>query len=648
MTISTELEALDFLKATMDALSAHIVILDEAGMIVFANRAWKDFVKDAGEGGNYLEICEAACGQDSERAAATVAGVRAVISGLRDDYQLQYSWHGLGEKRWFNLKVTRVPGIGRTHVAVAHENITELKLAEELLGRRERELKSILDNMPAMIGYWDHDLRCVFGNSDYHRWFGIDPETMRGKHIREVIGDERYRLNLPYIEGALRGETQFFERAIPTPDGSDIRYSQASYIPDIQDGEVMGFFVLVTDVSRIKIAEQALREREQFLKLVIETEPECVKLLDRDGALLMMNRAGLNMIDAETFEMVKGHRMCELVNPEYREGFINLTRAAFEGNAGELVFEITGLKGRRLWLESHAVPLRNEQGTIISMIAITRDITIRKQALEALANKQQQLEMLNSSLEERISQAVAELRLKDRMMIQQSRQAAMGEMINNIAHQWRQPLNNLGLIQQNIEMSFNSGTLDEAELKTDLHSSMEIIKFMSRTIDDFRNFFRPDKQFQSFRLKDAVLLAQKFVSASLQHQGITVETDIDEGVYANGYPNEYAQVVLNILGNARDAFAANAIASPFIRIEGNIEDGAALLVVQDNGGGIDEGVIDRIFDPYFTTKGEDKGTGIGLYMSKVIIEKMAGRLTVRNIDGGAEFRVEIPARAATA
>ena len=390
--------------------------------------------------------------------------------------------------------------------------------------------------------------------------------------------------------------------------------------------------------------EQTLRENEQFLKLIIDTEPECVKLLDRDGSLLMMNRAGLEMIEAENFEMVKGGKVHELVDPEYRDDFINLIRAAFEGNAGELDFKKTGLNGRRLWLESHAVPLRNEQGAIISMLAITRDITIRKQALEALADKQQQLEMLNSSLEQRISQAVSEIRLKDRMMIQQNRQAAMGEMINNIAHQWRQPLNNLGLILQSIEKSFSSGNLREEELRTDVHSSMDIIKFMSHTIDDFRNFFRPDKQLHMFRLKDAVQLALKFVSADLQYQRIAVDMDIHEDVYANGYPNEYAQVVLNILGNARDALAANDISKPFIRIEGGTEGGIAVLRMRDNGGGIGEDIIERIFDPYFSTKGEDKGTGIGLYMSKVIIENnMKGRLTVCNINGGAEFRIEIPA-----
>ncbi|MGE5476506.1 MAG: sensor histidine kinase [Bacteroidales bacterium] len=136
----------------------------------------------------------------------------------------------------------------------------------ERLRQHERDLTAILDNMPSMIGYWDRHLRNRFGNYAYKDWFGIDPATMPGMHIREVIGEERYRLNLPYMEAALRGERQTFERAIPTPDGSRIRYSLAEYIPDIRDGEVQGFFVLVSDVTRLKETEMALRATEAELR----------------------------------------------------------------------------------------------------------------------------------------------------------------------------------------------------------------------------------------------------------------------------------------------------------------------------------------------------------------------------------------------
>ena len=148
-------------------------------------------------------------------------------------------------------------------------DVTERKQMEETLRRREDDLRNVLDNMPAMIGYWDSNFRNRFGNKAYIEWFGIDPADMPGKHIRDVIGEERYVLNLPYMEAALRGELQVFERAIPTPDGSGVRHSQASYIPDVHDGTVRGFYVLVTDITKVKeaecAAEAANRAKSQFL-----------------------------------------------------------------------------------------------------------------------------------------------------------------------------------------------------------------------------------------------------------------------------------------------------------------------------------------------------------------------------------------------
>ncbi|KAF0233413.1 MAG: two-component hybrid sensor and [Desulfovibrionaceae bacterium] len=138
-------------------------------------------------------------------------------------------------------------------------DITERKRIEEQLKRSNRYLKAVLDNMPSMIGYWDKDLRNLFANHAYLNWFGCDPGWILGKHIREVIGEERYSLNLPYIEGVMRGEVQTFERTIPSPCGHSFLHSIASYIPDIVDGEVHGFYAMVTDVTPLKNSEIELK-----------------------------------------------------------------------------------------------------------------------------------------------------------------------------------------------------------------------------------------------------------------------------------------------------------------------------------------------------------------------------------------------------
>jgi len=249
---------------------------------------------------------------------------------------------------------------------------------------------------------------------------------------------------------------------------------------------------------------------------------------------------------------------------------------------------------------------------------------------------------LNRTLEVRIVQAVDDLRRKDQMLILQDRLAVMGEMINNIAHQWRQPLNTLGLIIQQLPLFYKSGEISEEMLKDYVGNSMELIQHMSQTIEDFRNFFRSDKDKVPFSVNQVIARTLALIEKSFKDQKIGIALHPEGDPMANGYPNEYAQVLLNILMNARDELVGHNVDDALISIHAFAEGGRSVVTITDNAGGIADEIIDRLFDPYFTTKGPDKGAGIGLFMSKTIIEKnMGGRLTVRNTGSGAEFRIEV-------
>ncbi len=175
-----------------------------------------------------------------------------------------------GNSLWMNARFAAVPVAGLPHLLLICDDVSERKSLEADLARnaqelqaRERHLRSVLDNMPSTIGCWGRDMRNKFANHAYLSWFGIDAAVIPGRHIREVIGEERYRLNLPYMEAALRGEYQQFERAIPSPDGSVTRHALACYVPEIADGEVQGFYALVSDITGLKEAEQALRAAKE-------------------------------------------------------------------------------------------------------------------------------------------------------------------------------------------------------------------------------------------------------------------------------------------------------------------------------------------------------------------------------------------------
>ena len=228
--------------------------------------------------------------------------------------------------------------------------------------------------------------------------------------------------------------------------------------------------------------------------------------------------------------------------------------------------------------------------------------------------------------------------LKQQQLLQeQSKLAAMGEMIGAIAHQWRQPLNALGLSIQNLKYDFSDGHVDESFIKHYVKKNKETIEFMSQTIDDFRNFFKVDKIKEKFGVKKAIEETVSIQEASLKKHNIILKImGNDFSIY--GFRSEFQQVILNIITNAAYELRNSEIEHPIIDI---ILKGQMILI-NDNAMGIDEEIFDRIFEPYFTTKEQGEGTGIGLYMSKVIIEEnMGATLSVINQkEGGASFIID--------
>jgi signal transduction histidine kinase len=221
----------------------------------------------------------------------------------------------------------------------------------------------------------------------------------------------------------------------------------------------------------------------------------------------------------------------------------------------------------------------------------------------------------------------------------------MGEMINSIAHQWRQPLNILGLSVQQMRMYFDKGLFSQEYLHESVNKFMGLINHMSRTIDDFRDFFKPDKEKSKFTIHEQVLRAISLVEDSFSNNHISIEIDVQANPSIIGFPNEFSHVLLNILVNAKDVLLERRPDNAKVTVTLTEEGDRAVVTIADNAGGIAEEIMDKIFEPYFTTKGPNRGTGIGLFMSKIIIEKnMNGRLSVRNISEGAEFRIEVRSR----
>ena len=261
----------------------------------------------------------------------------------------------------------------------------------------------------------------------------------------------------------------------------------------------------------------------------------------------------------------------------------------------------------------------------------------RDQAESELSKTVADLEMQTRELQS----ALEKLSEKDQLLLQQGRQAVMGEMIGNIARQWRQPLSALGLMLQQASLSFEKGQFDKKHMDECVKKSMGLINQMSGTIDDFRNFFKTDKQKVKFRVDGEVKKALALLEESFARERISIEVETKDVPFIYGHPGEFSQVLLNILTNSRDEFARRAVADPRVRILLCGDKERALVSIADKAGGIPEEIMGKIFDPYFTTKEPPSGKGAGLFMSRTIIEKnMGGSLSARNDGAGAVFSME--------
>ncbi len=376
--------------------------------------------------------------------------------------------------------------------------------------------------------------------------------------------------------------------------------------------------VLQEEIIERQLAETRLSKTAGELSDLYNNAPCGYHSLDKDGVFVRINNTELTWLGYTRDEVIGKLKFVDLLTDNgrriFEETFPNLKR---DGQVTDIEQEMVRKDGSLLPVILNATAIRDDDGSYLVSRSTMFDISERKEV-------------------ER------KIREKDRIMMQQGRQAAMGEMIGNIAHQWRQPLNVLALTIQRVQLFHDMGTFTKEFLASSTAEAMKVINHMSQTIDDFRNFFSPDKEKETFTANEALTSSLSLIDASFAGQNIRIDVDAADTPAIHGYRNEYSQVLINILMNSRDALLERKVGSPKVVIRVFTEDGRAVVTIADNAGGIPEGVMTRVFDPYFTTKGPQKGTGVGLFMSKTIIEKnMNGTLSVRNMAEGAEFRIEV-------
>jgi two-component system cell cycle sensor histidine kinase/response regulator CckA len=627
-----------------------VLIIDHDGSIVEFNEAAHSQLGYTREEFTGLRISDLDPFQSPEEIQASI---REVLSRGKTEFEVKHRTKG-GEIRDVRVITQSMEVSGRTVFHSIWRDITEYKSMEERLRRSEERYRSLFEDSP--VSLWEEDCSgvktCIdhlrsTGVRDFRTYFESHPEVViRCASLIKIIDVNNATLKLygagskkQLLEGlgnVFEDESfnQFREQLIAIAEGK--KMLECEVINRTMRGETIravlrwivspGYentyarvLLSVVDVTEREKSERALRESENFLQTIIETEPECVKLLAADGTLLKMNRSGLAMIEADSLDQVIGKPVSSLVVPEYRRAFESLTEEVFQGRSGTMTFEMVGLKGRRLWLETRAVPLRNEKNEIIALLGITHDITERRR------------------LEEQLRQA--------------QKMEAVGQLAGGIAHDFNNILTAIigyaGLLQMRLK--------EDDPMRSDVEeilSSSERAAHLTQSLLAFsrKRAINPMPVDLNEIVKKVESLLVRIIGEDIELR--TTLKDQDLTVMADR--GQMEQVLMNLCTNARDAMpdggmlrietAHAQMGEEYSKTHGFGNPGEyALITVADTGMGMDEKTRERIFEPFFTTKESGKGTGLGLALVYAIIKQHDGYIDVYSeLNSGSVFNIYLP------
>jgi len=552
-------------------------------------------------------------------------------------------------------------------IDLLQEEIIERELTEEELQKSSEEIRDLYDKAPCGYHSLDKDGVFIRINDTELQWLGYSRAEVIGKlNFSDLLTKsslQTFQSSFPHFKEL--GRAQDLEFDMVRKDGSLLPVLLSATAITDSDGNYVASRSTIYDITERKRLEEHILRKNRLYRVLSATNHAIVHNSERDQMFQDICRcavenggfrmAWIGLVEQETgiIKPVAWHGA--------NDGYLDEIRISVgdepegRGPTGSAIREGTYYicndfmndPRTRPWHEkarqrgffaSAAIALKLD-GRLIGAFTIYAGEPnfFDAELVDLLIEMAMDISFALANLDR-----TEALRKSDQMLLLQSRQAAMGEMIGNIAHQWRQPLNTLGLTIQALPIMNKMNACSQEYLDEMAAKAMQIIAHMSQTIDDFRNYFRPDKAMIPFNVKEAVTKAISFIEASFKELHIAIEVISTDNPVINGFPNEYSQVLLNILINARDALADGKIPAPKVVIRIGSESGKSVVTISDNAGGIPETFIGKIFEPYFTTKGSEKGTGIGLFMSKSIIEKnLNGSLSAQNIDHGAEFRIVV-------
>jgi len=484
-----------------------------------------------------------------------------------------------------NGKFLGILGIGRD---LTKEKDSELKLEKERI-----KYKTLMENSSDAIFILDENGFLVEFSNQFKELLGYTQDELKGFHLLDfeaLHSQEQIKENL---QNNISYKPFIFDTKYKRKDGKTIDVSINVVRVKLSDKEY--FYTSCRDISKEKkLQEEIFRQKEEF-EAIFKNSRDGIAISDLNAKFLDCNDAYLEMLEYSKEELLTKNCI-DLTIPEEKEKSKEaLQNAVVQGYLKN--FEKTYLtkSGKKIKINMSASLLPDKKRFLI----VTKDMTALK------------------------------------LLDEQSKLAAMGEMIGNIAHQWRQPLSIISAGASGIKFKLDIGdTVDDEFTKNVLGKIVDQVEYLSNTIDDFRNFIKGDNVYKDISLKETLTKTFNLVEASLSNNYITLVKDLKDDLIINGNQNELQQALINIINNAKDAMKENVLHDDdkFIFISTkNLDDNTLELCIQDSGGGIKDEIIERIFEPYFTTKSDDSGTGIGLSMvDKILRERHNATIKVSN------------------
>ena len=537
-----------------------------------------------------------------------------------------------GELFWAEVVLTKIFLDGEELIHGIWRDISQRKELEQANSSLKEQMELAFDG--SRDGLWDWDVANdkVYFSPRWKEMLGYRDDELENKFSswQERVHPEDLEEVMKAIKLNHEGRTEMFENKhrLKHKDGHWVWIYDRGKTQFDSNGKAIRMIGTHTDLTTEVNLRTKLSELNHSLEAKIE---EAVEDLNKAQAQAKIGSWKLDMTNNSLSWSDETYHLFELpheFNIATYENFLNVihpddrekVNAAYTNSLEtqepyEIIHRLKMSDGRVKFVKEHCETTFDSNGTPLISLGTIQDITAEQMA-------------------------IAELRKKDKILFRQSRLAQMGEMISMIAHQWRQPLNAISLTSAALELKVKNDQYDKDFFDSRLIRISEYVQHLSSTIEDFRDFFKPDKLKQETTFSKVTDNALALIREGLESKNITVKTEYSCKGRLFTYTNELLQVVLNLIKNAEDVLVEKKIENPTIKIRCYSDADTATLEIEDNAGGIDESIIQKIFEPYFTTKDEHNGTGLGLYMSKIIIEEHCdGVLSVSNDRDGAVFKI---------